>query len=1051
MNKYNIKRRNSKTLDLSIGKKCRPLSKNLYADGGGWGKKSSQAFKDAFSTGSSTASSIGSVVGGVTSILDSTLKNAQIADTTGIENNIDEVKDTGFEIENTSSLLSQYNALEKAKNDYTMRDVRGVSGGEMAMNTISAVGSGAMAGASVGGPWGAVAGAAIGLGGSLYGIFSGNKNAKEKANSLNLAASAANNLAEINFRNAADDNNTLNAKNALQSVYAADGGSIHIKKKNRGKFTASADRAGMGVQEYARHVLANKDRYSSTLVKRANFARNAAGWKHALGGYKYDGEGDNVVPLRGEVDWVPVSYTDLSAKGVNTNTMRSSGKLPDQGSTYSSLRDSRGEVRAYKSTGYSKFLDDWNEGAYSTGLFESQLGVGPNGLLMKDVQKRNRDNTEVIISPNLYKPSGIDGAAQFIPRSKRGVRTTLEDGSTSWRYEDTGLADRIVAGNSVLIPNSTSLLHEKAHAGMAIPQRNKIDEILGNELGTNNNTTTKYNDDYWDNSNEVYSRLMEVRKAAGLDPKKRDYNVEDLKEIREAADPGKDSDPVGYQSKMTNFLNRYDDNTLVRLLNEVALNNGIQRQSPYREFDTANFAAMGGKINTSTHGGDFSNGVTLVDNGGTHEQNPYEGVPMGIAPDGQPNLVEEGEVIYNDYVFSNRLHLKESELKKVRLPKKYKNYTFALAAEDASKESAERPNDPISKRGLEDTLGKLANIQEEQRMKKGKRGTQQMMAFGGRKFPNGGTTIVPVNRNPFTMRQSLDLSRFDLSNPSNNNIIKKTDPFTLQTNYTVSPKYGSAPSFKYENPSPGESKGSSDVKTDKSKSLDTSLRYAPAIGSALGALNSVFQKPDYSNSDLILNTVNNLSRDKVHPQTLMNKMTYNPLDRNYYLNQLKAQAGATRGAITNSGGNAGSVMAGLLAADYNAQNAVGNTLMQMEQYNDAQRQRVSEFNRGTDQYNSQALMNADLQNAKLAEARDEMRLKGMAQVAAMREATDTGLASSRSVNFTNAFDNLGAIGQDNMAQNWRNRLIDVGYFGAGADRIKKCGGKLLTKRNRRRR
>lgn len=51
------------------------------------------------------------------------------------------------------------------------------------------------------------------------------------------------------------------------AAYAADGGKIHIKKKNRGKFTAAAKRAGMGVQEYARHVLANKDRYSSTLVK----------------------------------------------------------------------------------------------------------------------------------------------------------------------------------------------------------------------------------------------------------------------------------------------------------------------------------------------------------------------------------------------------------------------------------------------------------------------------------------------------------------------------------------------------------------------------------------------------------------------------------------------------------------------------------------------------------------------------------------------------------------------------------------------------------------
>ena len=32
-------------------------------------------------------------------------------------------------------------------------------------------------------------------------------------------------------------------------------GGIHIKKKNRGKFTAAAKRAGMGVQAYAKKVL----------------------------------------------------------------------------------------------------------------------------------------------------------------------------------------------------------------------------------------------------------------------------------------------------------------------------------------------------------------------------------------------------------------------------------------------------------------------------------------------------------------------------------------------------------------------------------------------------------------------------------------------------------------------------------------------------------------------------------------------------------------------------------------------------------------------------
>ena len=60
-------------------------------------------------------------------------------------------------------------------------------------------------------------------------------------------------------------------------------GGIMIKKENRGKFTESANRANMDVQEYARHILANKEDYSPTLIKRANFARNFGGRK-AFGG-----------------------------------------------------------------------------------------------------------------------------------------------------------------------------------------------------------------------------------------------------------------------------------------------------------------------------------------------------------------------------------------------------------------------------------------------------------------------------------------------------------------------------------------------------------------------------------------------------------------------------------------------------------------------------------------------------------------------------------------------------------------------------------------------
>jgi len=54
---------------------------------------------------------------------------------------------------------------------------------------------------------------------------------------------------------------------------------IKIKKSREGLFTAKAKRAGMSVQAYARKVLANPDRYPTTTVKQANFARNAKKWK----------------------------------------------------------------------------------------------------------------------------------------------------------------------------------------------------------------------------------------------------------------------------------------------------------------------------------------------------------------------------------------------------------------------------------------------------------------------------------------------------------------------------------------------------------------------------------------------------------------------------------------------------------------------------------------------------------------------------------------------------------------------------------------------------
>ena len=53
---------------------------------------------------------------------------------------------------------------------------------------------------------------------------------------------------------------------------------IHINPKNKGKFTATAKKAGKSVQAEADSVLKKGSGASALQKKRANFARNAAKW-----------------------------------------------------------------------------------------------------------------------------------------------------------------------------------------------------------------------------------------------------------------------------------------------------------------------------------------------------------------------------------------------------------------------------------------------------------------------------------------------------------------------------------------------------------------------------------------------------------------------------------------------------------------------------------------------------------------------------------------------------------------------------------------------------
>ena len=130
-----------------------------------------------------------------------------------------------------------------------------------------------------------------------------------------------------------------------------------------------------------------------------------------------------------------------------------------------------------------------------------------------------------------------------------------------------------------------------------------------------------------------------------------------------------------------------------------------------------NSAAYGGKLNMNNTMDNFSNGVNYFANGGTHEENPREGIPIGIDPQGVPNLVEEGEVIFNNYVYSNRLHPSFAERKMLQkatglTKSQIKGKSYADIANILNRESKERPNDPLSRVTNRKLLEKLAESQE---------------------------------------------------------------------------------------------------------------------------------------------------------------------------------------------------------------------------------------------------------------------------------------------------------------------------------------------------
>lgn len=417
-----------------------------------------------------------------------------------------------------------------------------------------------------------------------------------------------------------------------------------------------------------------------------------------------------------------------------------------------------------------------------------------------------------------------------------------------------------------------------------------------------------------------------------------------------------------------------------------------------------NWNAFGGWLNTQ--GGDFTNGVTFIDEGGSHEENPYQGIQIGVDPEGAPNLVEQGEVVYDDYVFSDRMEIPDD----IRKEYKLRGKTFAKAAKSAQRESEERPNDPLSNRGLQAAMERIATAQEEARQRKEahREGNEypSMFAYGGDTDPTYGLALQ--------------------------------DPMSAEELEALMAQYNEVPETAPE--------GNNDKR-------QTWTRYAPIIGSGLASLSDLFSRPDYSGADMISGV--DLGAEAVGYAPIGNYLSYRPLDRDFYINKMNQQAAATRrGLMNTSGGNRLNAQAGILAADYNYGQNMGNLARQAEEYNQQLRERVEAFNRGTNMFNTETGLKASMFNAESRNAAKRARLGQATTAAQMRQGIKDQDSARRSANITNFLQGLGDMGWENEQANWLDTLAKSGVlkmntkgeYTGGTKKAK--GGKVRTKKKK---
>ena len=330
---------------------------------------------------------------------------------------------------------------------------------------------------------------------------------------------------------------SLDEMRALYNEYG-NGGSIHIDPSKKGTFTSAAKRNGMGVQEFASRVLSNKDDYSTAMVKKANFARNAAKW-HEEGGDLNDNDPKD--PYNSKDGWFRYWYENRPYQIIDAINWQLDG-------TKSIEKAKKAIYDAINSYNETYIPTTINGKAYS--------GKMPSGV----TNYWDRDNNMARYSIGTSHYGYSDNPERDFVNNSYGLNDPEFRQIIYTQDPHNGILKR-------------TLIHERSHAIPWFIKNRVRDKRLLND-------GVDY-DKYLDNINEIYSRLNEFRFKNNLDPRKT-YTEDDIIKWRESG-------------ALKNFdLDRYDNDSVYNLINNVASNN-VADNLP----KNANYAAYGNDFSDS--------------------------------------------------------------------------------------------------------------------------------------------------------------------------------------------------------------------------------------------------------------------------------------------------------------------------------------------------------------------------------------------------------------------------------------------------------------------